>query len=135
MQCLPCRDQGPDTVPLEEEEEGERRPGQGELGVPCTALYHGESGYSAFTRGLDHQADLQRRNKSNALWRHSQLYHQGREVDYSMSVASTHRDPLSRQIREGVAIISNQQEILLNSKQEFRQGAVPSTRTQRGFGK
>ena len=106
---------------------------QGEVGVPCTALYHGESAYSAFTRGLDHQADLERKNKNSALWRHSLLYHQGRKVEYTMSVASTHIDPLSRKIREGVAIISKEQRILLNSKQEFLQGAVPSTRTQRGF--
>ena len=41
--------------------------------------------------------------------RHTSLYHQGREgeVDYSMSVVSTHMDALSRQLREGVAIILN----------------------------
>ena len=134
IQCLACRDQGPDTVPVEEELEGERRPGQGQVGVPCTALYHGESGYSAFTRGLDPVTALEKHNKKNALWRHSLLYHKGQKVDFSMSVASTHKDPLTRKTREGVVIISNQQEILLNSKQEFLQGAVPSTRVQRGFG-
>ena len=46
VQCLACRDSGPATWP-EEEEEGEGRPGQGQVGVPCLALYHGESGYSA----------------------------------------------------------------------------------------
>ena len=69
--------------------------------------------------------------------RHTSLYHQGREaeVDYSMSVVSTHMDALTRQLREGVTIISNEQDILLNSKQEFLQGAVPNTRVQRGFGR
>ena len=56
-------------------------------------------------------------------------------MDYSMSVVSTHMDALTRKLREGVAIISNGQDILLNSKQEFLQGAVPSTRVQRGFGR
>ena len=135
IQCLVCRDQGPNTVPQEEEEEGERRPGQGEAGVPCQALYHGESGYSAYTRGLGHQAELKKHNKKNALWRHCQLYHNSEEVPFQMSVASTHSDPLSRKTREGVVIISGQQQILLNSKQEFLQGQVPSTRTQRGFGR
>ena len=74
VQCLTCKEQGPDTVP-DEEEQGGGRPGQGEVGVPCTALYHGESGYSAYTRGLDHQKDLVNRKKTNALWRHSLLYH------------------------------------------------------------
>ena len=137
VQCLACRDRGPDTVPLEEEVEGERRPGQGQVGVPCTSLYHGESGYSAFTRGLDHQADLVKGEKTNAMVRHTSLYHQGKEndVEYSMSVVSTNMDPLTRKIEEGVSIISNQQDILLNSKQEFLQGAVPNTRVQRGFGR
>ena len=117
--------------------EGVKRPGQGRVGVPCTSLYHGESGYSAFTRGLDHQEDQEKVDKTNAMVRHTALYHQGREddVDYSMSVVSTHRDPLTRQLREGVAIVANQQDILLNSKQEFLQGAVPSTRVHRGFGR
>ena len=135
MQCLACRDRGPDTVPVVEEEEGERRPGEGQVGVPCTALYHGETGYNAFTRGLGHQAALKAKNRKNALWRHSALYHRGELVDYTMSVVSTHMDALTRQIREGVTIIDNQQKILLNSKQEFLQGAVPSTRTQSGFGR
>ena len=135
VQCLACRDRGPDTVPLEEEMEGVKRPGQGRVGVPCTSLYHGESGYSAFTRGLGHQAAVKNKSKKNALWRHSVLYHQSQNVDYTMSVISTHTDALTRQIREGVTIIDKQQDILLNSKQEFLQGAVPSTRIQRGFGR
>ena len=135
VQCLSCRDHGPDTVPGEGEEEGERRPGQGEVGVPCRALCHRESGYSGYTRGLDHQSALSKHSKKNALWRHCQLYHQSQEVSFQISVASTHTDPLTRQSRECVVIIAGQQEILMNSKQEFLQGQVPSTRTQRGFGR
>ena len=122
-------------VPQEEELEGERRRGQGTQGVPCRALYHGESGYSAFTHGLEHRAALKSKSKKNALWRHCTLYHNSNPVQFSMSVASTHTDPLSRKTREGVTIIAGDQDVLLNSKQEFLQGAVPSQRTQRGFGR
>ena len=52
-----------------------------------------------------------------------------------MTVTSTPSDPITRLCREGVSIIAGDQDILLNSKQEFLQGAVPSTRTQRGFGR
>ena len=135
IQCLACQESGPDVVPQEEELEGERRPGQGTQGVPCRALYHGESGYSAFTRGLEHSAALKNKSKKNALWRHCTLYHNSNPVQFSMSVASTHTDPLSRKTREGVTIIAGDQDVLLNSKQEFLQGAVPSQRTQRGFGR
>ena len=52
-----------------------------------------------------------------------------------MSVASLHKEPVGRLLREGVDIVAGNQTILLNSKEEFLQGAVPSTRTQRGFGR
>ena len=52
-----------------------------------------------------------------------------------MSVVSIYKDPLGRKIREGSHIITGNQTILLNSKEEFLQGTVPSTRTQRDFGR
>ena len=132
VQCLACKDRGPDTVPYKEEED---RPGQGEVGVPCVALYHGESGYSAFTRALGHQKEMEAGKQSNAMARHSKLYHKSERVPYQMSVVSTHKEPLGRKLREGVDIVAGNQTILLNSKEEFLQGAVPSTRAQRGFGR
>jgi hypothetical protein len=117
-----------------EEMDGPRRPGQGQVGVPCTALYHGESGYSAFTRGLDHQSGLAKKDKRNPLWRHSTLYHNRERAQFTMSVVSTHNEAYTRKLREGVEIVAGGQDILLNSREEFLQGAVPSTRSQRGFG-
>ena len=66
--------------------------------------------------------------------RHSTLYHKGEKVDYRMSVISNHKESVGRRLRERVEIVAGNQTILLNSKKEFLQGAVPSTRTQRGFG-
>ena len=134
VQCMRCKEHGPDTVPAEEEQGG-GRPGQGEVGVPCVALYHGQSGYSGFTRGLDHQKDKEAKRQTNAMVRHNILYHLSRQVDYQMSVVSLHKEPVGRLLREGVDIVAGNQTILLNSKEEFLQGAVPSTRTQRGFGR
>ena len=105
------------------------------MGVPCTSLYKGEPGYSAFVRGLGHKQDKEASRQTNAMVRHNTLYHKGEQVDYQMSVISTHTEPVGRRLREGVEIVSGNQTILLNSKEEFLQGAVPSTRTQRGFGK
>ena len=75
IKCVTCEVRGPHTVPQEEEESGERRPGQGQVGVPCLSLYHGQSGYSGYERGKDHQDDKKRKDKSNACVRHSNLYH------------------------------------------------------------
>ena len=135
VQCLRCKDHGPDNVPAFEEDDDDQRPGQGQVGVPCQAIYHGQSGYSGYTRGLDHASDWRRKVKTNAMWRHSLLYHRAQEVSFSMTVTSNPSDPITRLCREGVSIIAGDQDILLNSKQEFLQGAVPSTRTQRGFGR
>ena len=52
-----------------------------------------------------------------------------------MSVVSTTTKPYIRKIREGVEIVAGNQDILMNSKEEFLQGAVPNTRTERGFGR
>ena len=134
VQCIACKERGPDAVPHEEEQGGGRR-GEGEVGKPCVSLYHGESGYSGFVRGLDHQRDQQTNKQTNAMVRHNAIYHLSQQVDYQMSVISTHSEPLGRRLREGVDIVSGRQTILLNSKEEFLQGAVPSTRTQRGFGR
>ena len=66
--------------------------------------------------------------------RHNNIYHRSQKVPYQMSVVSLHKEPVGRLLREGVDIVAGNQTILLNSK-EFLQGAVPSTRTQRGFGR
>ena len=66
--------------------------------------------------------------------RHHNIYHRSEKVEYQMSVVSLYKEPVGRLLREGVDIVANNQTILLNSKEEFLQGAVPSTRTQRGFG-
>ena len=74
VQCLACKERGPDTVP-DSEEVGGSRQGQGEVGVPCIALYHGQSGYSANVRGGDHQDDQRTNKTSNAMIRHNNIYH------------------------------------------------------------
>ena len=146
IMCKTCQEYGPSTVPVREyDEDGEMedmeesaaraggRPGQGEVGKPCSALYHGESGYSAYHRGLGHLEGLEKKRKKNALWRHSLLYHGGEKADFSMSVTAVHPTPLARKLREGSDIISGEQDILMNSKLEFLQGAVPHTRRQWGL--
>ena len=100
--------------------------------MPYLALYHGQSGYSGKTRGLDHEQDKRAERQTNAMVRQSNLYHGGRQVNFRMSL---HKVPVSRLCREGVEIIAGNPDLLLNIKEEFLQGAVPSTRTQRGFGK
>ena len=51
-------------------------------------------------------------------------------AEFTMSVVSTTTEPFIRKVREGVEIVAGNQDILMNSKEEFLQGAVPSTRVQ-----
>ena len=88
MQCLACKEQGPDTVPEEAEQGGSRR-GQGQVDVPCLSLYDGETGYSAYIRGLDHNKNEE---QTNAMVCYSKVYHLSREVEYQLSVVSPTRN-------------------------------------------
>ena len=44
-----------------------------------------------------------------------------------MTVISLYKEPVGKQLREGVDIVARNQTILLKSKEEFLQGAVPNT--------
>ena len=74
-------------------------------------------------------------NVSQWFYLEKQLYHNSQPFPYQMLVVSLHREHVGRKLRKGVDIVSGNQDILLNSKEEFLQGAVPSTRVQRGFGR
>ena len=135
VQCMTCKQSGPTTVPRQEEDGG--RPGQGVVGKPAVAKYFGESGYSCKTRGSDHDHGLEKKDPKNPLWRHCLLYHSGNQATFSMSVTAVGSKPYERRLREGVEIVSGNEEeglILLNSRSDFLQGAVPHTRVARGLG-
>ena len=118
----------------EEREEGRRgRPGQGEVDKPCVSVYHGESGYSGYHRGLEHLEGLEKRRKKNSRWRHSLLNHGGEKTECSISISAIHPTVLARKLRDGCDIMLEERDILLNSKAEFLQGAVPQTRRQWGL--
>ena len=75
--CKTCQEHAPSKVPDQEYDEvGEAkdqttraggRQGQGEVGKPCISLYHGESGYSAYHRGLGQRQGLAEKRKKNPL--------------------------------------------------------------------
>jgi len=65
----------------------------GEIDKPMISYYIGESARNGFTRGLEHQDAAKKRQTNNAL------------VDFDMWLTSTHNDPLTRQIQEGVNIV------------------------------
>ena len=55
------------------------------------------------------------------LWLHSLHHHQGREdINYSMTVTGSFKEPLDRQIMEKVQISNYKGDILMNRKKRVR---------------
>ncbi|KAL9971074.1 hypothetical protein ACROYT_G023559 [Oculina patagonica] len=135
IECRDCKTKGPDTIP-DRADSGEKV--VGEAGKPMVSYYIGESARNGFTRALDHQDATKKRQTNNALGKHVIDYHNGRQVTFDMWITCTHKDPLTRQVQEGVNIVtglpkySGMEQLQMNSKLEYLQGAVPQTRTQRG---
>ena len=85
-----------------------------------TVLYLGETGRNAYVRGLEHIRMYKNKNNKSALFKHAQTHHEGRvNVKFSMKVSNRFRDPLTRQVNEGVRINRCEADITLNSKSEW----------------
>ena len=85
------------------------------------AQYKGETGKNGFERGKNHLKYLQKKDtKDSVLWLNSLHDHQGREdIQYSMSVAGTIKNPLNQQIMERVQISNFKGDVLMNRKHEL----------------
>ena len=85
------------------------------------AAYEGETGRNAYDRGKEHLAHLSKKSEENSfLWLHSLHHHSGREdIEYSMEVTGTFREPLDRQLTEKVNISNFKGSILMNHKNEL----------------
>ena len=93
---------GTDTIP-DKTDSGSKVVGK--AGKPMISYYIGESARNGFTRGLEHQEAAKKRQTNNALGKHVADYHGGdRQVTFDMWITSTHKDPLTRQVQEGVNI-------------------------------
>ena len=89
-------------------------------------IYHGETSYSAYTRGKEHLEKYNNRDSTSALHNHCINEHQGNRVKFQMNVTGTfHRDPTLRQISEGIDIEDTPQERLMNTRNEWNTPLVP----------
>ena len=92
----------------------------------CGAVYHGESGRNGYTRGLEHQKELESKNKHSVMLRHTNLCHSEDVTPptYKMKITSIHGgDATIRQVTEGVKISNSiDNEMLINNKTEWMSG-------------
>ena len=99
------------------------------------SLYHGETSRTLYTRTKEH---LQRgsghnEDTSQALIKHNLIFHPNKEPNFDIKTTGFFKDPLTRQINEGVRINNSTADHLMNSKAEFRQGEVARTVIIRGL--
>ena len=103
--------------------------------LPKPYIYLGETSLNLRTRSSGHVYSLKRKDQSSALWKHSANHHHGKcdPTMFSMQVVTSHREPLSRQITEGV-LIKTSQHPLMNSRSEYKQPRVTRVTMARTLG-
>jgi hypothetical protein len=97
---------------------------QEEKGEDYTAIYTGETGFSAYTRTLEHKEGIHKKKEDNGFAKHLAEYHPAREGDikaFKFTVERTFSKPMERQVSEAVAIHTCQADLVLNSKSEWEQ--------------
>ena len=80
-----------------------------------------KSGRNGYSRGKEHfDKKLAKDEDNSVLWLHSLHHHQGREdVNYTMKVTGSYREPLDRQTMERVQISSCKGPVLMNRRNEM----------------
>ena len=128
-ECFPCgTNDGPSKV-------GCRVPGVMHQ-IICTlfesdgnrALYIGETGRNAYSRGKKHVEDFLAGRSSHCMVIHHRVHHPDvpKSVDhYRMEPVKSFRTPLDRQVSEALTINNSQVDVLMNSGSEWRVGRLP----------
>ena len=97
-----------------------------------TAVYYGETGFSAYYREGQHDKVIRSHNLENAFAKHLSLFHPEADGDttlFTIKVVKSFSKPLPRHVTEAVMIAKARSDtsiISLNSRAEFRQPAIPS---------
>ena len=88
------------------------------------AEYEGETARNPYTRGLEHQRDLENESEKSPLWKHCSIQHGGRKVGFKMDALRSFKYPMVRQVNEGARVRLTKADICMNSKSEFHQPGI-----------
>ena len=92
----------------------------------CESKYIGETSRNAFTRGLEHRRDVQKKEKKSPLHLHNVEQHDGNTPGFWMKVTGVFGgDATKRQVREAVVIQQTPRSELMNRRDEWRQVILP----------
>ena len=90
---------------------------EGNPGEPCVDPYHGETDKNGFTRGGQHEHDLNTEKDGSALWKHCVEKHNSMKQRFEMVIVDRARnDATKRQLLEAVRIQRAGPEQILNGR-------------------
>ena len=99
----------------------------------CEAVYTGETSRNLYTRALEHKKKYEDKAGDSFMNNHQVEAHNGGDPNFNVKVVGSYRDPLSRQVAEGV-LITNTKTKILNSKAEMIQPPIVRLRREVGMG-
>ena len=98
----------------------------------CIGFYQGETDRNMFSRGGEHQDDLDNRRESSALWKHCVEKHQSVQQNFEMVLTDRSRSDVTiRQILEAVRIQRANAEHVMNGRSEWNSNRVPRLTVER----
>ena len=86
----------------------------------CNSKYIGETSRNFYTRSLEHLEKSEQKALDSFINNHQVETHNGEQPSFSVKVIKSFKDPLSRQVYEGVHI-RNCSEESLNTKLDYYQ--------------
>ena len=94
---------------------------------PNGSVYTGETNRNLYTRAKEHEYKYEKKHSDSFIYNHQREKHENKDPNFNVKVVKSFKDPLSRQICEGVYIRRCKYEIL-NSKSEFFQPPIMNIR-------
>ena len=89
----------------------------------CDNIYTGETSRNCYTRTKEHLSKASKQSSDSFIKNHQSEKHNDNPADFKVKVVKSFRDPLSRQVYEGIYIRKNSR-VSLNTKLDYYQ---PST--------
>ena len=116
------------------------QPGGGKLCHKCNVMYKykcnkcgceyiGETSRNFYSRDQEHMRKYHEKSKESFMFNHQKECHNGEPADFTRTVLKTFKDPMSRQISEGVNI-RRSGALAINSKLDFYQPSTYQVRRQ-----
>ena len=96
------------------------------------SAYNGETARNFYTRNLEHTDKFVKKKPDSFMYQHQLEAHGGSEPDFNVKILKSFKDPMSRQIYEGVKI--RRSNSTLNSKLEYYQQSTYNIRREIGHG-